>query len=388
MAVGTITNFAVNGLEFLEFFDPDAALRRGTSSTISLVSRDGYELVLEGDGFTYGAGKVPTGGTITDIFLYDRHGDLVGRIDDVSHSLVDYYETVVEDGRSGAFTADLLSGDDTLTGNFARDRLQGYDGDDVISGGAGGDTLIGDDGDDTLSGGNGGDDLFGGDGDDVLGGGVGQDLLVGGAGNDSLSGDEAGDRLDGGSGNDTLSGGAGRDSLAGGSGDDLLDGGAADDDIEGQGGADVIFGGSGKDLLGGGSGADLIDGGADNDRLAGDGGADTLQGGDGFDSLLGGGGADTFAFVDQAHDGDLILDFKRGQDVLSFDAAGFDNLDADFELVTGKNPVADTDAGTFLYNTKTHELFWDANGDGAGQRTYVATLDGVKDLDKGDFLIV
>lgn len=406
MAVGTIGNLAPNSLEFFEFFDPNARFNYGTKSEISLVSRDGYELVLKGDDFKYGSGNTPKDGTITDIFLYDQHGDLVGRIDDVSYSLVKYYDTVVDNGNPDKFTADLLSGDDDLAGGSARDKLQGYGGDDLIKGFFGHDTLIGDGGADTLNGGDGDDNLFGGSGADSLLGGDGEDLLVGAKGDDILAGGYDDDRLDGGAGNDTLSGDAGFDSLAGGGGDDSLVGGGGGDQIEAGDGNDFASGGGGNDFIGAGAGNDTVtggdgkdeiygDNGADSlsgdsgdDALSGGAGADTLIGGAGFDTLFGGGGDDVFQFVKQEHGSDTILDFDRGDDLLAFKASGFDNLDADFDLVTGKNPEADTGDGTFLYNTKSHELFWDANGDGKGKEFYVATLDGVKDLDKGDFLIV
>lgn len=370
MAVTRIGNFAVNNLRIVEFFDPGAKFNYGNGSEMSLVSRDGYELVFKGDGFKFkGGDREPTAGTVTDVFLYDPDGNLVGRIDDVSFSLVDYYETVAVDGKDAAFTAELMSGDDEITGGDANDHLEGYGGDDVLSGGWGHDLLEGGAGDDSLNGGAGDDDLDGGDGDDRLAGGDGFDFLIGGAGNDRLSGGFGDDKLEGGVGADTVDGGSGDDRVGGGRGDDALSGGKGFDDL---------YGDAGNDLLKGGGG---------DDQLIGGGGRDTLDGGAGLDKLLGGGGADQFLFTSK-NGSDLVLDFGKGNDVLAFSTAAFDNLDADFDLVVSNNPKAKSNEATFLFNKSTHELFYDADGKGGDKPDLVAVLDGVNSLDKGDFLIV
>lgn len=406
MADTRIGNFAVNNLRIVEFFDPGAKFNYGNSSELSLVSRDGYELVFKGDGFKFkGGDREPTAGTVSDVFLYDPDGHLVGRVDDVSFSLVDYYQTVAVDGKDAAFTADLMSGDDKITGGDANDRLEGYAGDDVISGGWGHDLLQGGEGDDTLSGGNGDDDLDGGAGDDRLSGGDGFDLLLGGAGNDELSGGNGDDKLYGESGDDRLSGDDGFDTLFGGEGDDKLLGGVGNDKLEGDAGNDTVEGGSGSDRVGGGlgndvlsggkgfddlygdAGNDLLRGGAGDDQLIGGAGRDTLDGGAGLDKLLGGGGADQFLFT-STNGSDLVFDFGNGNAVLAFSAAAFDNLDADFDLVVSNNPKATSNEATFLFNKGSHELFYDADGKGGDKPDLVAVLDGVNNLDKGDFLIV
>lgn len=114
------------------------------------------------------------------------------------------------------------SGDDSITGNVAANRLQGGAGADLLSGGAGNDRLFGGDGADRIAGGSGADRLYGGDGNDRLSGGSGLDRLYGATGNDKLFGGSGGDRLYGGSGNDTLAGGSGADTLVGGSGRDVF----------------------------------------------------------------------------------------------------------------------------------------------------------------------
>ncbi|MFD0982102.1 M10 family metallopeptidase C-terminal domain-containing protein [Tropicimonas aquimaris] len=253
--------------------------------------------------------------------------------------------TVIENFRAG-------SGDDTVVGNGARNRLEGGAGNDRLTGLGGADTLIGDPGRDTLIGSGGGDTLQGGSGSDVLKGGsgndrltgdAGQDRLFGGTGNDRLSGGDRDDRIQGDGGNDTLVGNAGADELAGGNGNDTLNGGADNDRLLGQDGTDTIIGGAGRDRLLGGAdrdtlrgdaGVDMLSGGTGNDRLFGGGGTDDLNGGDGNDVIDGGGGndilsggrgADRFVFA-PGSGRDVIADWGIGADVLDLAAWGIDTF--------------------------------------------------------------
>jgi Ca2+-binding RTX toxin-like protein len=161
------------------------------------------------------------------------------------------------------------SGNDSLTGDWLANRIEGGSGNDAVLGSAGNDSLLGSGGNDTLSGGEGNDWLSGGAGNDSLLGGAGIDVadfslttggitvnltigtskgegddvlkeienVIGGTGNDNFTGDSLANRLLGGAGNDSLIGGAGNDTLtgcvegaSGGSGDlDRLTGGAGSD---------------------------------------------------------------------------------------------------------------------------------------------------------------
>lgn len=91
--------------------------------------------------------------------------------------------------------AQIMTGNDVVTGGALADILQGFAGADSIDGGLGLDFVQGNAGNDTLA---------GGDGNDVVRGGRDDDVLSGGAGNDFLSGDR---------GNDTVTGGAGADTF-------------------------------------------------------------------------------------------------------------------------------------------------------------------------------
>lgn len=370
MASISVSDGAVDNLKISDFFDPDAAFNYGTDDELSLESRDGYELVFQGDDFAYDRNDAPTDGTVTDVFLYDPDGDLVGQIDNVSFSLETYYDRVAVDGRPGAFTTSLLSGADVISGGDADDYLEGFGGNDSIAGGNGHDLLAGDAGNDTLIGGDGEDDIDGGSGNDRVSGGDDNDLIYGAAGNDTLSGDD------------------GHDTIRGEDGNDRIDGGVGLDDLSGGAGADTISGAGGYDLIGGGAQNDLLSGGSGSDEIYGGSGADTLIGGTGHDTLAGGTGADQFRFGSSTAGSDVILDFQHGVDKLVFTAAGFANLGANFELVVGEDPTAATNRGAFLFDVDSHQLSYDADGSGAGGDRLIATLDDVTTLTRSDFLIV
>ncbi|MCB1349200.1 MAG: M10 family metallopeptidase [Maritimibacter sp.] len=94
-----------------------------------------------------------------------------------TNNLAIMLDTVIENAVGG-------TGDDTLWGNAAANRLQGGEGNDDLYGATGADTLIGGRDKDMLSGQNGRDVLSGGKGRDILKGGVGNDRLEGGNGID------------------------------------------------------------------------------------------------------------------------------------------------------------------------------------------------------------
>lgn len=97
----------------------------------------------------------------------------------------------------------------------------------MIEGGEGGDTLYGASAEDDYV-----EYLYGEDGDDSLTGSYGDDMLDGGAGNDALSGQGGDDLLIGRGGNDGMAGGADADLLLGEDGNDVLDGGVGDDCLQ------------------------------------------------------------------------------------------------------------------------------------------------------------
>ncbi|WP_058754293.1 M10 family metallopeptidase C-terminal domain-containing protein [Sphingomonas endophytica] len=299
------------------------------------------------------------------------------------------YKTALTDNVGIAYGATIEnavggSGNDTIIGNGAVNKLNGGLGNDTVSYREAsaavsvsllyGRGFAGDANRDYLSnfenveGTKFNDILAGDNNDNVLIGGAGADSLNGNGGFDIASyrtsttavtvslktmtgtqGDAAGDRLvsiealEGGSGNDTLIGWNGNDWLSGGAGDDLLDGGA---------GNDTLLGGAGSDKLNGGAGNDLLDGGAGNDML------------------YGGAGSDTFRFS-QIGGTDTIADFTTGDDRIDLslidavtggakDAFGWIG-DADFSGKAGE--LRSYGEGGFYY------LSGDVNGDGVADFT-------------------
>ncbi|CAD5975589.1 Leukotoxin [Planktothrix tepida] len=186
---------------------------------------------------------------------------------------------------------DLLLGDErpnSLSGGVGQDTLLGYGEVDFLSGNLGQDVIYGFLGNDLI---------YGGADEDWVGGGKDNDLIFGGLGNDTLSGDL---------GNDTVLGEVGNDLLVGHTGEDLLSGGTGNDNL---------YGGDDNDLIHGGQGDDFVDGSNGDDLVTGDLGNDTLNGGVGTDSLIGGQGADIF-MLNPGENGDIILDFLGGEDLL------------------------------------------------------------------------
>jgi hypothetical protein len=151
--------------------------------------------------------------------------------------------------------------------------------------------------------------------------------------------------------------------IAGGQGNDNLgvSTGAYRDWINGDDGNDTINGFSNNDYLLGGNGADSISGGV--------GGSDTLVGGIGNDTLIGGG------------------DFTIAQsDKLQFVGSAFGGLAAGAlnaaNFVSGAPPVAGAAVPTFLFNTTTRLLSFDADGTGGGAAVNIATLNtGISNTD-------
>ena len=173
-----------------------------------------------------------TGGTDTIDFSTDTHDQRIdlrpeGISDLLGHTgiLIIARDTVIENYIAG-------SGNDTITGNSAPNRLEGGDGHDDLDGREGNDLLIGGEDNDSMEGGEGADTMDGGAGQDFLDygtslSGVTVNLATGDASGGDAEGDEfsnvehiAGSRHD-----DRLTGDAAGNHLKGGAGDDRLDGG-------------------------------------------------------------------------------------------------------------------------------------------------------------------
>jgi VCBS repeat-containing protein len=344
---------------------------------------------------------------------------------------------------NGGAAADALtdgSGFSTLIGGAAADTLTGNAGNDLLIGGDANDTLSGGDGNDVLRGGLGNNDsMDGGNGtEDMLDfsdgtvavtftldqtagshsitngtGGLGNndtyqniEGVIGTSSADTITGSNtANDILRGGGGNDVLDG-------AGGTGDllDLSDAtagftinfsqgvsqsvtasGIGTDtysNFEGVIGSafnDTINGSSGNDILRGGGGNDVIDGGAGND---------TITGGTGADTMTGGIGNDVFVFNSPTNAVDTITDFEaNGADKLQLDDAIFTQLTpgalSAANFVSNSGGVAGDANDYILFDSDTGNLYYDADGNGAGQRILIATITvAAGTIDPTDILII
>jgi serralysin len=109
--------------------------------------------------------------------------------------------------------------------------------------------------------------------------------------------------------------------------------------------------------------------------------------------LIGLGGADTFAFTSAlgANNVDAINDFVSGTDKVALDDAVFTAIGGLGTL----NPNAffagaaahDSD-DRIIYNSATGQLFYDADGNGAGAAVLFATLQNLPVLTASDFTVI
>src|SRR4051812_49287666 len=172
-----------------------------------------------------------------------------------------------------------------------------------------------------------------------------------------------------------------------------LKGTKGNDSLSATDSADSISGFGGNDFLAGGNGTDTIVGGSGNDTVYGDGGDDWVEGGAGNDSLSGGSGQDNIVFREfGAANADTIGSFDAGWDRIQLDVAAFANIgasgrftsgDARFYAAAGATGGHDAD-DRLVYNTSTGQLFYDADGNGAGAAQLIATFQGAPGITATD----
>ena len=143
-------------------------------------------------------------------------------------------------------------------------------------------------------------------------------------------------------------------------GDDKFKGSNGDDRLVGDGGHDKIVGRNGDDVLIGGRGKDL------------------LEGGVGKDELNGGGARDTYVFKDAPDSGvDTITQFQSGEEI-RLDNSEFKKIGPDGKLAPKyfhKGHEAHDKNDHLIYDPKTGDFFYDANGDRPGKMVKFAELD-------------
>jgi Ca2+-binding RTX toxin-like protein len=403
----------------------------GNALDNSIVGSTGNDTLNGGAGV-----DVLAGGLGDDIYYVDNVNDNVVEADGAGTDTV--YASV-----SYALTARLvetltLTGTDnidgtgngranTINGNGANNTLIGLAGNDILSGGNGADILNGGAGNDILDGGNHTDTATyadatsgvtvnlslttaqntGGAGTDTL---ISIEKLIGSAFNDTLTGDGGNNTFDGGTGADTMVGGLGDDTyyvdnvndnvveandagadriyssvsytLAGRIVETLTLTGTANINATGNGRVNSLFGNDGNNILSG------MDGG---DRLSGGAGNDTLIGGLGNDSLTGGDGADNFVF-DAALGStnvDKIQDYVVADDSITLDDAIFTGLSVGtlsanaFYIGSAAHDADDR----IIYNSSTGDLYFDADGNGAGAAIRFAQIGTGLALTNAEFII-
>lgn len=189
---------------------------------------------------------------------FSSSGDVIISFTDISYNINNHvYDSGYNIGNitlygDHAELANLLSGNDVITGSTSQDRIAGFNGDDFINGNDGNDWLEGWDGEDTLDGGLGKDKLIGGKGNDtyiidnVLDTAIEKNnegidhiktsllffdlidfnnieyLTYTGTGNTSLIGNDIDNKIYGGAGSNVIEGGGGSDEVYGGDEMDLL----------------------------------------------------------------------------------------------------------------------------------------------------------------------
>jgi Ca2+-binding RTX toxin-like protein len=299
--------------------------------------------------------------------------------------------------------------------------IVGNDGANILDGGAGVDTLVGRAGDDFYYVDNAADLVLenAGQGNDRVFASTSYALAAGqsveilstdfntGTAAINLTGNELANTIFGNDGNNVLDGGAGADLLVGGLGDDFYYVDNAADAVRENvgGGNDTVFA-SVSYTLGAGEEVEFLA--ASNfsattplnltgndlaNTIYGNDGNNILDGGGGNDLLIGQGGADTFAFTTAlgANNVDLVFGFTHGMDKIALDDAvftaigGLGALDAN-AFVVGSAAADASDR--IIYNNLTGQLFYDADGSGAGAAVQFATLSPGLTLTASDFSVI
>ncbi|MGO4389642.1 beta strand repeat-containing protein [Microvirga sp. 2YAF29] len=379
------------------------------------------------------------GSIYNDTFVADANANVLNGgagSDTVDYSASTAGVTVVLDGTSqgGYAQGDRYFSIENVVGTSLADTIYGDGGNNVLFGGGGNDILLGRGGSDVLYGGA-GDDTYHVDSADVVSeaGGSGYDTVItsenyaigadiealrasgsaaisltGNALNNTITGNTAGNWIDGGTGADTMIGGAG---------DDIYVIDNAGDVIIDSEGNNIVLLKTAYDLsklpssvsaaipegvntpLTGTSGANILRGNAAANILKGQGGNDKLYGLDGNDRLYGGTGKDTFVFDTRLHKSknvDKIYDFKSRDDTFWLDNAVFTKLGKGTPTKPEKfkskmfyegSKAHDKD-DRIIYDKKTGNLYYDADGTGKAAQVKFATLTNKEKLFYHDFYVI
>jgi Ca2+-binding RTX toxin-like protein len=423
--LGTPDNDIINGLGGLDTIsggDGDDIIDGGEGDDI-LFGGGGNDILIGGLGAATLL-SLYNGGTGNDIMVASQ----LGLAEDFDGG--DGIDTVSFQARTQGVTTflsllgipllDTLRNVENVIGSRFNDEITGDGGNNRFDGGTGADTLTGKGGNDIYFVDNAGDRVF-----EEVGGGydalyttqsyalaAGQEVewlsasayylidpiaLYGNEFANCLLGDDGANLLDGGGGVDLIVGYGGNDTYFFDNGSDYalesVGGGydaiytsasyvlAADMDIEWLSTAD-----NGNtqsiSLVGNGAGQCLV----------GNNGINVLDGAGGIDAFIGYGGMDTFRFTTALgpDNVDLILDFVSQTDKIAIDDAFFTGLalgqldPTAFVVGTAAGDANDR----IIYNNVNGQLFFDADGNGAGAAVLFAHLHGAPALAASDFQII
>jgi len=292
---------------------------------------------------------------------------------------------------------------DRLTGDAGANVINGLDGADVMIGGAGNDVYYVDNvGDKVVEKAGGGFDTVVSSIDHVLAANV-EALTLSGSDDIEATGNSLDNVLTGNAGDNRLRGGAGADTMIGGAGDDIYYVDNAGDRVVEQAGeghdlvvSSVSFnlrGTGAEDIKLLGSAALNAEGDAGANRVTGNAGHNVLRGDAGNDVLTGGAGYDNFVF-DTAlgkNNVDRITDFSVADDTILLNAAIFGAAGPAGYLAQGAfqtGSVATEADDRILYDAASGNIFYDADGSGAGAAVLFAQVTPGLTLSNFDFIVL
>jgi len=398
----------------------------GTAGPDTLVGTDGADSLsgLGGDDYLDGGTGVDTtnGGPGNDTHVVDDAGDMV--IEAAGEGTDTVYASVSYALAAGASVEVLAARDNSLTtamnltGNEFANTILGNNGANTIDGGAGADVMAGYGGNDIYIVDNGLDLVLegAGGGSDAIQTSVSYQLSPGQsvetlAARDpasttalALVGNEGANAITGNAGANFIDGGTGADVLTGNGGNDIYGvDNAADQVVEATGGGTDTVYSTVSYTLGAGTSVEVLAA-RDNsltvaldlagnelaNTLLGNNGANRLDGGAGSDVLAGYGGADTFAFTTAlgANNVDYLADFQSGTDKIALEDTIFTGLGSLGAGVFVAGTAAQDGDDRLIYNQGTGQLFFDADGNGAGAAVQFAQFTPGTALVVGDFMMI
>ncbi|HYI49312.1 MAG TPA: Calx-beta domain-containing protein [Allosphingosinicella sp.] len=405
-------SITINGDTIPESHETFQVLLSGATNNAVIVDGTGVGTLIAGAG--------------DNVYHVDNAGDViaepVGQGNDRVFASVSYALTAGAEVELMTTDWHLGTGAINLFGNEFANTIYGNDGDNRLDGGAGADTLVGRAGNDQFYVDNPGDRIFeaAGQGNDrlfasvsyTLTGGAEVELMTtdwhAGTAAIDLTGNALANIIHGNDGDNILNGGAGADALVGRAGNDwfVIDN-AGDRVLEAAGqGNDRVFASVSYTLTAGavvelittdfhpGTAAIDLAGNELANSIFGNDGDNILDGKGGNDSLVGFAGADTFAFTTALGAGnvDRVFGFTNAVDKIALDDAIFGagiGAPGAFHANAFYAGTAAHDADDrIVYNSATGQLFFDADGSGAGAAVQFATLSPGLALTAGDFAVI